>query len=108
MYGDSVILESMRASLEICPGIEVIALDQLLEGPFEELRRLHPTAVIFDLGTVQRDALLSLLQQPDLLLISIDPETHQTIVWSGKQATAVAATDLVSVIRNHLQSVHRF
>jgi len=36
--------------------------------------------------------------QPGLLLIGIDPETHQVLVWSGRQATATAAADLLQMI----------
>ena len=98
LFGDSLILAGVRASLEANPGIETLTLDQPLDGPLEELHRLRPAAVIFDLSAVQLDSLLSLLQQPDLLLIGIDPETHQVLVWSGKKASAEAATDLVNVI----------
>jgi hypothetical protein len=101
VYGDSLILSGVYASLEIYPGIELLNLVQPLDRPPEELRLLHPAAVIFDLGSVKPEALLSLLQQPDLLLIGIDPDTHQALVWSGRQATAVAAADLVNVIHNH-------
>ena len=55
--------------------------------------------MIFDTAAVQPDFPSSLLQQPDLLLIGINPETHQALVWTGKQAAAVDAADLLSVIR---------
>jgi len=100
LYGDSLILAGVRASLETTPGIEFLVLDQPLNRPLEELRLLCPAAIIFDLGAVQPESLLSLLQQPDLLLIGIDPETHQALVWSGRQTAAVAVADLVSVIRS--------
>ena len=47
---------------------------------------------------IQPELLLSLFQQPGLLLIGIDPETHHALVWSGRQAAAVDAADLVQVI----------
>ena len=47
---------------------------------------------------IQPELLLSLFQQPGLLLIGIDPETHQALIWSGRQEAAVAAADLVQVI----------
>ena len=57
-----------------------------------------PAALIFDLGAVQPDFPLALLQQPDLRLIGIIPETHQALVWSGRQAAAVGVADLVQVL----------
>ena len=88
----------VQASLAAYPGLEVINLEQPLEEPFEVLSRLHPDAVIFDMGAMQHEFPLSLLQQLNLLLIGINPETHQALVWSGRQAEAVVASDLVNVI----------
>ena len=98
LYGDSLILDGVRASLETCPGIEVLVLDQPLDRPLEALRPLCPAALIFDLEAEEPEFPLALLQQPGLLLIGIDPETHHVLVWSGKQATAVSVADLLSVI----------
>ena len=99
LYGDSLILEGVRANLKNYPEFEIIILDQPLEKPVRVLGAYSPAAVIFDMGAIQHESLLSLLQQPDLLLIGIDPETHQALVWSGRQASAVAAADLINVIR---------
>jgi hypothetical protein len=98
LYGDSLILDGVRASLEAWPGIEVLVLDQPLDRPLEKIRRLCPAALIFDLEAEAPDFPLALLQQPGLLLIGIDPQTHQVLVWSGKQASAAAAADLLAVI----------
>lgn len=99
LFGDTVFLSGVQASLAACPGLEVFNLEQPLDRSFEELLRLCPDAVIFDLEVTQPDFLFPLLQQPDLLLIGIDPETHQALVWSGRQAPAAAATDLIGVIQ---------
>jgi hypothetical protein len=87
----------VRASLDKCRGLEVLVLHQPPEKLPDELRAYCP-ALIFDTGTIQPEFLLSLFQQPGLLLIGIDPETHRALVWSGRQAAAVDAADLVQVI----------
>jgi len=99
LYGDSLILQGVRAELAGHPGLQVLMLDQPLEEPLEELRALKPEVIIFDLSAVQPDFLLAMLQEPDLLLVGINPETHQALVWSGRQAAAAVAADLVEVIR---------
>jgi hypothetical protein len=99
VLGDTVFLLGVQASLAACPGLEVFNLEQPLEKPFEVLSRLRPDAVIFDLEVTQPDFLFSLLQQPGLLLIGVDPETHRALVWSRRQAPAAAATDLIGVIQ---------
>ena len=98
VYGDSLILEGVRASLVKCPGLEVLVLHQPPEKLPDELRAYCPAALIFDMEAIQPELLLSLFQQPGLLLIGIDPETHQALVWSGRQAAAVDAADLMQVI----------
>ena len=98
LYGDSLILQGVRADLAGHPGLEVLMLDQPLEEPLEELRALSPAVIIFDLGAVQPDFLLALLQKPDLVLIGVDPETHQALVLSGQPARALTTDDLLHVI----------
>jgi hypothetical protein len=63
-----------------------------------ELGAYCPAVVIFDVGAIQPELLCSLFQQPGLRLIGIDPETHQALVWSGRQEAAVEAADLLQVI----------
>ena len=98
VYGDSLILEGVRASLVKCPGLEVLVLHQPPEKLPDELRAHCPATLIFDMEAIQPELLLALFQQPGLLLIGIDSETHRALVWSGRQAAAVAAADLVQVI----------
>jgi hypothetical protein len=99
LYGDSLILQGVHASLETCPDLEIITLDPACVSLKQEIRTHNPLALVFDTAAVQPDFPSSLLQQPNLLLIGIDPETHQALVWTGKQAAAVEAADLLSVIR---------
>lgn len=99
LYGNSLILEGVRAELACDPGIEVLMLDQFLDDPLEELRVLNPGVIIFDLAAVQPDFPLAMLQQPGLLLIGIDPVTHQAQVWSGMQVAAASVGDLMAMIQ---------
>ena len=97
LYGNSLILEGVRASLAALPGLEV--LDQPLDIPLEPDQTKGPTTVIFDLEAIQPDFLLTLLQQPGLQLIGIDPETHQAQVWSGRQVRVVVSADLIEIFQ---------
>lgn len=98
VLGDTVFLSGIQASLVAYPGLEVFNLERHPDRSFEELSRLCPDAIIFDMGAMQHEFPLSFLQQLNLLLIGINPETHQALVWSGRQAEAVVASDLVNVI----------
>ena len=99
LYGDSLVLQGVRASVEACPEIEVISLQPEIVSLKQEIAAHCPVALIFDTTTGQLDFPSFLLQQPGLQLIGIDPETHRALVWSGRQAAAVEAADLLSVIR---------
>ncbi len=98
VYGDSLILAGLQASLEARPGIEILVLDQPLDTLCEGLRSLCPAALIFDLAAVQPDIPLALLQQPGLRLIGINADTHQVLVWAGSEAAVIDAADLVRVL----------
>ena len=98
LYGDSLVLQGVRASLEACPDLEVISLPPESISLKQVITAKCPVALVFDTSAVGPDFPSSLLQQPDLLLIGIDPETHQALVWSGRQAAAIEAADLLSAI----------
>lgn len=98
MYGDSLILAGVRASLEHCPDLQVVSLDPSLDTPIDAVRACCPATFIFDMDAVEPHFQLSLLQQPGLLLVGIDPETHQAVVWSGREEAAVVAADLINLI----------
>lgn len=97
IYGDSVLLAGVQASLAGISNVQIILLDQPRIKPAENLLDYHPDAVIFDLGGAA-EIPLAVFQRPDLVLIGINPETHETVVWSGKNNNAIAAVDLVDAI----------
>ncbi len=102
-----MILAGVRAELASNPSLEVILLDDPLEKPLEELRLLNPSVIIFDLGTIQPDFPLAMLQHPDLMLIGINPETHQALVWSGRQFSALSMRELFELIQKDEQEAAR-
>ncbi len=99
LYGDSLILQGARAELAGNPNLEVILLEDPLDQPLEVLRCLNPSMIIFDMGAIQPDFPLAILQRLDLLLIGINPETHQALVWSGKQFSALSMQELFTLIQ---------
>ncbi len=93
-------MQGVRAELAGNPSLEVIMLDDPLDRPLEQLRALDASVIVFDLGALHTDFPLAMLQHPNLLLIGINPKTHQALVWSGRQAAAVVAADLVEIVMN--------
>lgn len=98
LYGKSVILGAVGASLRGCPYLEVVSLAPPLPAA-QELCALAPDAIIFDLEAAHPDAALSLLQgRPRLLLIGLDPATDQMLLWSGEHSRALSMQDLVQAL----------
>ncbi len=98
LYGNSLILQGVRASLATRQDIEIVVLDPPLQSPPEEIAAYSPTAVIFDMGDIQPQLLLGLFQQPGVLLVGMEIETRQALVWCGRQAAAVVAADLLEML----------
>ena len=98
LYGKSVILGSVGASLRDVPGLELIPLASPLPEA-KDLSALEPDAIIFDLEAAHPDAALSLLRQrPGLLLIGVDPGSDEMVIVTSRQRRAVAVADLLRVI----------
>ncbi len=100
LYGDSLILAGVQAGLSAVPNLQIITLEELPADWVAILHELHPSAVIFDLGSMQPDFPLRILLQSNLLLIGIDPETHRAVVWSRRQELAAEARDLLEIIQD--------
>src|SRR5512139_2694672 len=95
LYGNSLVLASLGASLKTYPGIELICLEAQPPAVAQQLWALCPTVVILDLGAVPPDLPFSLLrEQPDLLLIGMDAAGDKLLVLSGQQAHSLTTDDL--------------
>lgn len=98
LYGNSVVLGALKASLERYAELEIIPLSSSIPRA-EELGALAPDVIIFDTGSAQPAPIFNLLRElPDLLLVGVDPELADLALWTGKQNQAVSAEDLVQTI----------
>jgi hypothetical protein len=98
LFGESLIFEGVRASLKNIPALEIIVLDKSMRTPAEAIREFRPAVFIFDVGEVHPDLPLEILQEPALLLVGIDQVDRKALVWSARQASAIAAADLLNII----------
>jgi hypothetical protein len=100
LYGNSVVLAAIGASLEQYPELQLLAFATPLPHA-AELSGLAPDVIFFDTGSTQAipRALLTLLQEcPDLLLVGVNPENAHLLLWSSGRCDAVTAEDLLHVI----------
>ena len=99
LFGKTIILGTVGASLQNHPDFEVIHLS----APYprlQELAAMKPNVILFDRGNTCPLAVFSLLATlPELQLISIDPSTNQLMVWSGQHLRELSLQDLVNVIQ---------
>jgi hypothetical protein len=94
LYGDSVVLSSIAASLERCAGLWVVRS--------ESVGDLKPDVAIFDLAAGQPDIALALWKaQPNLMVIGVDLSADKALVLSGKESLVLTLEDLVNVIEGH-------
>jgi hypothetical protein len=102
LYGDTLVLAALQASLESYAGIEVVALREPA-GAEQELIAFRPNVVIFDIGAVQPAFQYALVDKlPDLMLVGIDPATNRVVVWSGQQLRELSTEGLVQAITHRL------
>ena len=107
LYGDSLILETVGASLQKHPQLEVIALSNPYPSA-EQLAAMKPDVILFDMGTPRPEAAFSLLATcPGLLLIGVNPDCNRAVLWVGQQLCELSTSDLVGVIRRQSQKKRR-
>ncbi len=96
-YGNSLMLSGIRASMQTCSWLDVIALNGTATEA--ELLASCPNVVIFDMGAIQPEFLLTRLQTlPGLLLIGIDPESHEVLL-TGQAAGSISVEQIEQLVR---------
>ena len=98
VYGNSVVLAGIEAGLSLESHTEVIR--RARTDHLEDLTELHPDVVIFDVDDVQSEFLRAQLQsQTDLLLIGIDPESHEVLL-TGQAARSITLDQLTRIMQS--------
>jgi hypothetical protein len=99
-YGNSLVLAGAQATFRGYPGFEAIALDQPTTQT--ELLALNPRVVVFDMATLEPGFSLAQMQElPGLLLIGVDPESHEVLL-TGKAACSISLEQITQIVRDLL------
>ena len=97
-YGNSLVLAGVQATFKGYPGFETIAVEQPTSQT--ELLVLNPTVIVFDMGTMDSEFLLAQMQEwPGLLLIGVDPETHELLL-SGQAVCSISLAQITQIVRD--------
>jgi hypothetical protein len=98
LYGDSVVLACIGASLRRADRFELTHLSAPLPGPVE-LETLAPDVILFDAENGRPEPVFALLKErPGLLLLSIDPDGNLVRLWSGCQYRRLSTEQLTALI----------
>lgn len=99
LYGKSLVLAGLGASLRAYTSLEVIPLDAGSGVTLQELCAYHAAALIFDVAAVPPEFPFSLLrEQPELTLIGLDAAGDKFLLLSGRQAHSITTGQLVQII----------
>lgn len=100
LYGNSVILGSIEASLRRISQFEVTTLaSPQLEA--QQIDKVKPDLVFFDLEGAHTEAVFSLLKAyPTLLLVGVSPGANLVRVWHSQQRQGISMQDLIELINS--------
>jgi hypothetical protein len=99
LYGNSVILGSIGASLRRCSRFDVTTL-ATPPPDREALVTVDPDIVLFDLDSSTTEPVFDLLKtNPALLLIGISPGVNLVRVWNSQQLQEMSMQELLELIQ---------
>jgi hypothetical protein len=103
LYGNSVILGSISASLQRCSQFDVTTLATPLQKA-QAFDNANPDIILFDLEAPHTEAVFFLLKtNPALLLIGISPDTNLVRVWNSQQLRGMSIQGLLELIRRETE-----
>ena len=100
LYGQSMLLSLVAASLEQCPELRIARAATWAEAG----QRLAPPAgvpdvLIFDLTNSNESHILPLLlKNPGLLLIGLDTECNRAVLVSGQEARSLTLNQIREIV----------
>lgn len=98
LYGNSVILGCVGASLKSACRFEVVPLAPPLPGS-EGLEALQPDVILFDAENGRPEAALSLLNSlPNLIVLGISPDGNVVRRWSSREYHELSTGELAVLI----------
>jgi hypothetical protein len=103
LFGDSLFMDAVEASLEDCAGLGVIRIHATVADIAERLASLCPDLVILDMSAPQAQFILPFLQdQPDVPLLCLDVTRSKVLALSRQQYPTRTARELLDVIQRHV------
>ena len=100
LYGKSLLISSIGASLEDCPDLEVLPINPCGADVQQQMGEIQPYAVIFDLAATQPDFSIALWKEhPELLLIGVDLVSGKSLMLSSQPVPVMTTADIMQSLR---------
>ena len=104
LCGESLLIEGIEASLRDREGVEIVLLDTSQPGAAQDLEKLSPDIIVFDLAPNQLSCIFTFLRtHADVVLIGLDIERDLALVLSGEWRRLPTVGDLMQVIEARIQ-----
>ena len=99
IFGKSLNLAGISASLKLEQELDVVFVDPQEISSIACLEAMKPSVIIFDLAESPCELDMTLLRtQPGLILIGVDPSSHDALILKGQSSQVMSAGDLSQLI----------
>jgi DNA-binding NarL/FixJ family response regulator len=99
LFGDSLFMDTVEASLEHSQGLGVMRIHATVADVVERLKSLSPDLVILDLNAPQTQFVVPFLQeQAGIPLLCLDVNVTQVVTLSSQHHTAQTAGELLELV----------
>ncbi len=106
LYGSSLVMTTIGASLEKKVELQVREIHGLLPDFIDKLEASPPDVIVFDLAAAQPHFAIPLLRNhPTIMLIGVDLRNNKMLVLFGEQSRLLTTDDLVQVIQSGISQV---
>jgi DNA-binding NarL/FixJ family response regulator len=104
LCGESLLIESIEASLQDREGVEIVLLDTSRPGAVQVLDKLSPDIIVFDLTPSQLSCVYTFLRtHTDVVLIGLDIDRDLALFLSGGWRMVPTVADLMQLIEERIQ-----
>jgi DNA-binding NarL/FixJ family response regulator len=104
LYGESLLIEGLEASLKDREGVEIVHLDTSRPTAVQVLDKLSPDVIVFDVNPGQLSCVFTFLRtHTDVVLIGLDIDRDLALFLSGEWRRLPTVADLMQVIEAQIQ-----
>jgi DNA-binding NarL/FixJ family response regulator len=104
LCGESLLIEGIEASLRGREGVEIVLLNTSQPGAVQDLDKLSPDIIVFDLTPSQLSVVFTFLRtHTDVVLIGLDIDSDLTLFLSGEWRRLPSVADLMQMIEAQIQ-----